>query len=569
MTTTLAKLKRATSLHSVARLLGFKPSALSYILYIKDQDKKYYKFDIPKRSGGTRTILSPNPDLKCLQKRLSILLQDCIDEINKNKNIKGSISHGFKRGYSVITNAEPHRKRRYVFNIDLEDFFGCINFGRVRGFFIKNNNFNLNEKVATVLAQIICHDNALPQGSPCSPVVSNLIAHILDIQLASLAHKYNCSYSRYADDITFSSNKPFFPDQIAKHNENTLWSHGESLERAITKHGFTINSKKTRMQYRDSRQSVTGLTVNRKTNSRLEYRRTAKAMVHSLFTTGKFYIKTHSKTESGTASFSEKEGNLNQLNGILGFIDLIDISNKNKNNKIELRELSSRENIYRNFLLYKNFYKTEKLKIICEGKTDNIYIREAIKSLSDNYPDLIDNKDKKIKVGFFNYTKINNRLCFLSGGTSDLQKFIFDYPKACENFTTKIGEHPVVIIIDNDMGCKPIYSSIKQKTKENIVDGNQPFYYLGNNLYLIVIPKINNKDTMIEDYFAKEVLETKLREKTFSKSNNFNPKTQYGKHVFANEIIKKHGRKIDFSMFSLILEKIILVKRDYEIRLKP
>ncbi|MGC3085804.1 RNA-directed DNA polymerase, partial [Enterococcus faecium] len=78
---------------------------------------------------------------------------------------------GFKRGYSIVTNASMHKKRRLVLNVDLEDFFGAINFGRVRGFFITNKNFSLPPSVATVLAQIICYDNSIPQGSPCSPVV--------------------------------------------------------------------------------------------------------------------------------------------------------------------------------------------------------------------------------------------------------------------------------------------------------------------------------------------------------------------------------------------------------------
>ena len=98
-----------------------------------------------------------------------------------------------------------HVGSKYVLNIDLQDFFDSFNFGRVRGFFIKNRNFQLNPDVATVIAQIACYDNKLPQGSPCSPVITNLISHSLDIRLASLAKKYKCTYTRYADDITFST----------------------------------------------------------------------------------------------------------------------------------------------------------------------------------------------------------------------------------------------------------------------------------------------------------------------------------------------------------------------------
>jgi RNA-directed DNA polymerase len=80
---------------------------------------------------------------------------------------------------------------------------GSFNFGRVRGFFISNNDFKLSPKVSTLIAQIACHQNELPQGSPCSPVITNLITHILDVRLTQQAKKYGCKYSRYVDDITF------------------------------------------------------------------------------------------------------------------------------------------------------------------------------------------------------------------------------------------------------------------------------------------------------------------------------------------------------------------------------
>lgn len=259
----LDHLKTTSSLSDVAELLGFKPKALSYILYIKSNSTKYTEFEIPKRSGGVRKICAPTKELKSVQKRLSILLQDCIDEINSRKGVKSVLSHGFRRKYSIISNAEYHRNRRYIFNIDIDDYFGTINFGRVRGFFIKNKNFELHPSVATVLAQIACHENELPQGSPCSPVITNLITHALDIRLADLAFKSNCYYSRYADDLTFSTNCKSIPRTIAaKDAHSGKWMPGKSLTKLIIKAGFSINQSKTRLQYKHSRQDVTGLLVN-------------------------------------------------------------------------------------------------------------------------------------------------------------------------------------------------------------------------------------------------------------------------------------------------------------------
>jgi RNA-directed DNA polymerase len=134
----LNNLKSTATLSDLARLLKFKPSALSYILFKQPVAAKYRTFEIPKRKGGTRTIQAPTDGLKLVQQNLSALLQDCIEEINQVKNRKDRIAHGFKRKRSIITNASRHRYRRYVFNIDLENFFPSINFGRVRGYFIRD-----------------------------------------------------------------------------------------------------------------------------------------------------------------------------------------------------------------------------------------------------------------------------------------------------------------------------------------------------------------------------------------------------------------------------------------------
>ena len=202
----------------------------------------------------------------------------------------GSLSHGFRRGHSIVTNARPHHGRRFVLNLDLKDFFPSFNFGRVRGFFIKSKAFELNEKVATLIAQIACYQNALPQGSPCSPVISDLLAHLLDVRLAKLAKKERVTYSRYADDLTFSTNQKSFPSALAVQNpeDAELWGLGEELVNRITDAGFAVNPDKTRMQLRTSRQLVTSLTVNAKVNVRKEYYKRTRAMCDALFKTGQY-----------------------------------------------------------------------------------------------------------------------------------------------------------------------------------------------------------------------------------------------------------------------------------------
>lgn len=318
----LEALRNITTKPQLAALLGVKASTLTYVLYKLKPTTQYTSFTIPKKTGGTRTILAPSGRLKGLQTCLSNLLQDCIVEINKTKRADGkyksTLSHGFVRERSIITNAMMHLNQKNVLNIDLKDFFDSFNFGRVRGFFISNNHFKLNPHIATVIAQIACYDNKLPQGSPCSPVITNLITHSLDIQLASLSKINSCSYSRYADDITISTRETHFPKSIM-HENGGEYIAGARLKSEIKRAGFEINNRKTRIQYKDSRQEVTGLVVNKKPSVKNEYWRTVKSQCHSLFRTGEF-----TREVNGTIA----QGNINQLEGQLNFIDQIDRYNR-------------------------------------------------------------------------------------------------------------------------------------------------------------------------------------------------------------------------------------------------
>src|SRR5205814_3311637 len=114
---------------------------------------------------------------------------------------------------SILTNAKPHLRQKFVLNVDLKDFFPTINFGRVRGVLIAKP-YCLLPHIATYIARICCRDNALPQGAPTSPIISNMICSRLDRQLLRLARQYRCVYTRYADDLTFSTSMPRFPGAL-------------------------------------------------------------------------------------------------------------------------------------------------------------------------------------------------------------------------------------------------------------------------------------------------------------------------------------------------------------------
>jgi RNA-directed DNA polymerase len=561
----LATLKTATSLSDVAKLLDFKPKAVSYILYKQPEATKYKIFQIPKRNGGQRTIKAPIDALKLLQHRLSDLLQDCVDEINTANQRKDRTAHGFKRKRSIITNARQHRHRRWVFNLDLEDFFPSINFGRVRGFLLKNRDFELHEDVATVIAQIACHENSLPQGSPCSPVISNLIAHLLDMRLVKLASEAGCTYSRYADDLTFSTNKKEFPANIAvsagtKGSAPHLWLPSDGLQKVIERTGFRINAKKTRQMYRASRQDVTGLIVNKKINVRWEYRHTVRAMVHSLVKSGKFQIlgSTH---KDGHAILEERPGTLNELHGMLGFIDSIDFYNKKHTSDAPSKKRSSNENVYREFLMYSTFYAARAPVVICEGETDNVYLTHAIRSLGAEFPDLAEvMPDQKIrlKVRLYKYPKSSTaRLLDLEdGGNGVLSKFIAAYKKETKEFTGPGLVEPVVILYDNDDGAKKIRNTIKENSNVTPT-GDEPFVHVVKNLYAVPTPfGAARTPSRIEDLFDASIKATVIDGKTFNPGDGFDKDKHYSKKVFAHKVVRPKADTIDFTGFRPLLTNL-------------
>lgn len=571
----LQNLRSASSLNDLAHLLGYKPSMLAYIVYKIPPEEKYSQFSISKSSGGERVIHAPTPRLKLLQQSLANLLQECLNEIERSNDYKASPSHGFKPKKSTITNAKHHRNKRYVLNFDLRDFFPSINFGRVRGFFIKNNKFLLEEKVATIIAQIACHNSSLPQGSPSSPVISNLIGHILDVRLIQLARKNKCYYTRYADDISLSTNEKVFPPRVAIHDAKGNWTLSPTVEKIVERSGFEINHSKTRLQLDFSRQEVTGLVTNKIINTPCEYRKLARAMVRSLIMQGSFHLPPKKNQENLVP------GSIDQLHGILSYIDHVNLVRENGHtlnlHGITLQDhdkKSAFEKDFSNFLFYRYCFAPLKPLIICEGKTDNIYLKCAIKSLGKTYPKLCTIKNDKIsyKVDFFKYSRAKGgdsqkgRLLGLRGGSDNLRKFISDYGKRCKEIKAPGKVHPVIILIDNDSGSKKIFSCIKKLCgfKKDII-GSESFYHINNNLYVIAIPDIKgSQNTAIEDYFDKATLSTVLNGKKFNASNEVSGAKTYGKQAFARDVIAKQCDKIDFNSFSVILDRIASAIDDYK-----
>lgn len=263
-----------------ADLLGdksypFSVRQLHILCNPKNDKKRYFSFEIPKKSGGSRHICAPSGNLKWFQ--------ICLNELFVALYTPSPYAMGFTIGKSIVDNARMHTNQNYVFNIDLKDFFPSIDQARVWKR-LQIAPFNFNAKIAGIIAGLCSIKSlrysdeepfqecfVLPQGAPTSPLLTNAICDTLDRRLHGLAKRFGLHYSRYADDITFSSMHNVYQSDSVFRKE---------LQRIITEQRFTINPKKTRLDHCSSRQEVTGLTVGQKINVPRKYVKDIRAILH-------------------------------------------------------------------------------------------------------------------------------------------------------------------------------------------------------------------------------------------------------------------------------------------------
>jgi len=244
-----------------------KPVQLKSLTYYANPGickKRYLTFTIKKKSGADRTIHAPVKGLKSILRSLNFVLQ-CIYEPHE-------AATGFVLEKSIVDNARKHVGHHYVLNMDLKDFFHTFDRNRVK-VGLMYEPFNLNgdiEPLAFLLASLCTHPfeidgevkTVLPQGSPTSPTLTNILCKKLDRRLNGLANRFGATYTRYADDITFSSPHNIYNDEEFNKELKRIIEEDQKLE---------INPKKTRLQKAGYRQEVTGLIVNDKVNVRRRY----------------------------------------------------------------------------------------------------------------------------------------------------------------------------------------------------------------------------------------------------------------------------------------------------------
>jgi RNA-directed DNA polymerase len=255
-----------------------KPVQLKSLTYYANPTlckKRYQTFTIKKKSGADRTINAPVKGLKSILRSLNFVLQ-CVYEPHE-------AATGFVLNKSIVDNAKEHVGHHYVFNMDLKDFFHTFDRNRVKLGFM-HEPFNLNgdkEPLAFLLASLCTHPfeidgeikTVLPQGSPTSPTLTNILCKKLDHRLTGLANRFGATYTRYADDITFSSPHNIYMEVETPilNNKGSYDDFLSELKRLIRVERLLVNPKKTRLQKVGYRQEVTGLIVNDKVNVRRRY----------------------------------------------------------------------------------------------------------------------------------------------------------------------------------------------------------------------------------------------------------------------------------------------------------
>ena len=275
------------TLVELSSAMGFEPADLVWLCYERGATTvdHYTRFEIPKRSGGSRLISSPKPKMRKAQTWIN---ENILSNLEPSKH-----SFAFRPNISIVDNAKEHLNKAILLKFDLKDFFPSITFSRVRGYF---QYLGYNPGISTVLA-LLCTDaprarvtvkgissivalgeRSLPQGACTSPALANLIASRLDNRLSGFAAYLDkgWTYTRYADDLTFST----------ADGEADLAPLMGAVKRIAVDERFEINQKKTKVMRSPRRQSVTGLIVSSEVRIPKKVIKQIRALFHNIKTKG-------------------------------------------------------------------------------------------------------------------------------------------------------------------------------------------------------------------------------------------------------------------------------------------
>ena len=321
--------RQLDSLDSLAHFWGIAPSQLSFYSSRRGKERSYTTFFIPRRNGGERQIETPSRTLKYIQR----LIHESLTRVYGPH----PAVHGFRTGKSIVSNAKNHLGRRYILNIDLKDFFPSITYPRIRGRLVASP-YSLHEEVAHLIAELSTNSQGqLPQGSPSSPIIANIITAGLDDALVRLSRSFRCRYTRYADDITISTSRREMPSKIARFPNASGTGQvilGDELIDSIEHHGFQVNNEKSRLQSYWTRQMCTGLVVNdNHISPPKSYIRRLRTLVYHWWKSGWQDAAQALHSKENRPLFNNREAFANHVIGRIGYLKMV----RGQNDKTALR----------------------------------------------------------------------------------------------------------------------------------------------------------------------------------------------------------------------------------------
>ena len=551
--------RKAKTKQELAASIGYNYKFIVYFIYAKDVEAHYTEYNISKKYKGERVISAPNEKLKQIQKNIAEILLN----IYSPKHCVNS----FVKGKNVATNAKPHLQARHVLRLDLENFFPSIHFGRVRNLF--EAVFEFPRDVSTLLARICCYKGSLPQGAPTSPIISNMICLRLDAQLTRLANSCHCKYTRYADDITFSTKKESFNEKILQ-SHNPLVISNKIIDIIECNNYFKINKNKTHLCSNNDSKFITGVKVNKiLNNSRSKYRE-IRAMLHAVREYGHDKaLAEHIENYSRRKTTIQRKNFFNIIQGKISYLSMV----RGKNDEIVAKlkiQLSQLREVYG----YKcnkisvehaqNIISNQFILIFTEGKTDRMYLSFAFRKLRSQ------GHFRNLKLLFYIWPSSEGS----SAGINDLIAL------SRKGYFRKYSSCPKIYIFDRDVDKPQNY------VNTTIVEGEKhegPRYW-GENTWSLLLhePEFRTgygNSISTEHFFSDAIIfapdeegrrlyccsqfdegtpideKNENSKKTFKLKENaevyFESKKKKGKFVIMDDEIFSNGKNIARSKFSL------------------
>lgn len=320
----ILNLPKIYDLNSFSRVIGL---STTIIYLLSKETNRYYnsRFIPKKKKGSVRQLDIPSFSMRIVQNWIKRNILDSIPISNSAMAFRKGKNYGIKK------NAELHKENEYILKIDFENFFGNISREKV---FYAFKSVGYNNTISDILTNICTYNESLPQGAVTSPSISNIVCKMLDSRLEGLASKRNITYSRYADDLIFSSND----EVLLKKTKKVIFD-------IIDDEGFNINNDKIRFISPQTRKSITGLLiVENKVIVPKELKRKVRAMIHNMVV-------------------STDYDNIDKIKGYIAYISSIE-SNYKEKIKVYINNIIEKEQ-YRVFNDIVNRYNENKIMKEC------------------------------------------------------------------------------------------------------------------------------------------------------------------------------------------------------------